>query len=173
MLSWSSGKDSAWALSVLRKDPEIDLVGLFTTVNETFQRVAMHGVRVELLKAQADALGLPLKTIDLPFPCSNAIYEERMRSFIHDIRAEGIQAVAFGDLFLEDVRKYREEKMQDTGIDTIFPIWGFETHSLAKEMVLIHILAKDVSRLGKNGRESQIDVRGSEAIGSKLCRTRI
>lgn len=119
----------------LRKRSDIEVVGIFTTVNEKFERVAMHAVRNSLLKAQAAALGLPLKIINLPFPCSNADYEQRMGGFIEEIRADGVQAVAFGDLFLEDVRRYREDKMRDTGIETIFPIWGLETKALAQEMV--------------------------------------
>ena len=135
MLSWSSGKDSAWALGVLRGREDIDLVGLFTTVNEEFKRVAMHAVRLELLQAQAAALDLPLKVIYIPFPCTNEAYEACMRRFVDEIKADGIEAVAFGDLFLEDVRKYREENMKGTGIDTIFPIWGLNTTELSRAMV--------------------------------------
>ena len=134
-LSWSSGKDSTWALQTLRQRDDVDLVGLFTTVNEAAQRVAMHAVRLELLKAQAQMLDLPLHIIYIPYPCTNDAYEERMQTFVDEIRNDGVQCVAFGDLFLEDVRRYREEKMKDTGIDTIFPIWGLDTKELARDMV--------------------------------------
>lgn len=120
LLSWSSGKDSAWALHVLRRDPDVEVVGLFTTVNQAFQRVAMHAVRVELLQAQAAALGLPLRQVSIPYPCSNEDYASRM---------------AFGDLFLEDVRAYRERNLAGSGIEPLFPLWGLPTAELAQTML--------------------------------------
>ena len=106
LLSWSSGKDSAWALHRLRQDPGIEVVGLFTTLNQAFERVAMHGVRKQLLLAQAECVGLPLITIDLPWPCSNEEYGRIMTGFIADVQAKGIHHMAFGDLFLEDVQQH-------------------------------------------------------------------
>jgi diphthamide synthase (EF-2-diphthine--ammonia ligase) len=119
LLSWSSGKDSAWSLQVLRQDPDIDVVGLLSTINQHFGRVAMHGTRIELVRAQAKAAGLPLWEIPLPWPCSNAEYERAMAGACERAVADGITAMAFGDLFLEDVRRYRVEKLQGTGLEPI------------------------------------------------------
>ena len=135
LLSWSSGKDSAWALHTLRQDPQIELAGLFCTVNQAFNRVAIHGVRVELLQRQADRLGLPLQIIDIPYPCSNEQYAQVMSEFVTQARAAGVTHFAFGDLFLEDVRCYREERLQGTGISPIFPLWGSDTRELSQTMV--------------------------------------
>ena len=135
LLSWSSGKDSAWALHTLRQNPQIELAGLFCTVNQAFNRVAMHGVRVELLQRQADRLGLPLQIIDIPYPCSNEQYAQVMSEFVTQVRAVGVTHFAFGDLFLEDVRRYREERLQGTGISPIFPLWGSDTRELSQTMV--------------------------------------
>ena len=135
LLSWSSGKDSAWSLHVLRARQEVEVVGLLTTVNEVHSRVAMHAVRVELLEAQAKAVGLPLWKIPIPSPCSNAEYEAAMLAAIERAKAEGVNTVAFGDLFLEDIRRYREEQLRATGVAPIFPIWGMPTMELAREMV--------------------------------------
>ena len=135
LVSWSSGKDSAWMLHVLKQDPSIEIGGLLTTMNEQFDRVAMHAVRRRLLEAQASAAGVPLRTVQLPWPCTNEQYEERMRAAVAQAVAEGFTHVAFGDLFLEDVRKYREEKLAGTGLTPIFPIWGIPTDQLAAQMV--------------------------------------
>jgi uncharacterized protein (TIGR00290 family) len=135
LLSWSSGKDSAWALHVLRRDPAIEVCGLLTTLNEEFQRVAMHGTRRSVLEAQARAAGLPLWTVPLPWPCSNEVYEQRMREVCHRAVAEGIEAVAFGDLFLADVRAYRERQLAPTGLEPLFPLWAVPTAELAREMI--------------------------------------
>lgn len=135
LLSWSSGKDSAWALHRLRQQPDLEVVGLFTTTNEVFERVAIHGVRDELLHAQAKAAGLPLLVIPLPWPCSNADYEARMGAFVARCLAMGIDHFAFGDLFLEEVRRYREEKLAGCGITPLFPLWGQPTAALAEEMI--------------------------------------
>lgn len=134
-LSWSSGKDSAWALHTLRKDPEVECVGLFTTVNAQFDRVAMHAVRRDLLNAQAQSVGLPLESVSIPYPCPNEVYEAAMAGFVAKVKAEGATHFAFGDLFLEDVRRYREQKLAGTGIAPLFPLWGLETRALAREMV--------------------------------------
>ncbi|MCK5001857.1 MAG: adenine nucleotide alpha hydrolase [Gammaproteobacteria bacterium] len=135
LMSWSSGKDSAWALYQLQKNPEIDLVGLFCTVNKEFDRVAMHGVRVELLQKQADSIGLPLEIIEIPYPCSNIEYEEIMGDFVEKAKQDKVEHFAFGDLFLEDIRNYREEKLKNSGIKAIFPIWGIPTNELSREMI--------------------------------------
>jgi uncharacterized protein (TIGR00290 family) len=134
LLSWSSGKDSAWALHLLRQQSDLEVAGLLTTVNERFDRVAMHAVRMDLLRRQAESVGLPLQLISLPFPCGNEIYEERMRGAISAARSDGIEGIAFGDLFLDDVRQYRERMMEGTGITPLFPLWGRHTDELAREM---------------------------------------
>lgn len=135
LLSWSSGKDSAWALHALRARGEHEVVGLLTTFNRVFQRVAMHAVRRELVRAQADAAGLPLWEVEIPSPCSNAEYEAAMGSVMDRARAAGIEAVAFGDLFLQDIRRYREEKLAPTGLTPLFPLWSIPTDTLARNMV--------------------------------------
>ncbi|MBL0547057.1 adenine nucleotide alpha hydrolase [Aeromonas jandaei] len=142
LLSWSSGKDCAWALHQLRHDPAIEVVGLFTTLNQAFERVAMHGVRKQLLTEQAACVGLPLITIDLPWPCSNEDYARIMTAFIADVVAQGIRHMAFGDLFLEDVRAYREKQLAGTGIEPLFPLWGSNTRELAQQMMTAGLKAK-------------------------------
>jgi uncharacterized protein (TIGR00290 family) len=134
-LSWSSGKDSAWSLHTLRQGSEYEVVALLTTVNTAFNRVAMHAVRESVLEAQAAALGLPLVKVPIPSPCPNGTYEAAMTIAMERARVEGISRVAFGDLFLEDIRKYREEKLAAVGMQPVFPIWGLETRALAQEMV--------------------------------------
>ncbi len=135
LLSWSSGKDSAWALHVLRQQPELRIAGLITTVNQLYQRIAIHAVRLELLERQAEAVGLPLRIINLPYPCSNAQYETAMEKFIEESRQAGIECMAFGDLFLQDIREYREAKLAGTGITPLFPLWKMPTDLLAREMI--------------------------------------
>lgn len=139
LLSWSGGKDSAWALWRLRSVPELadayEVAGLVTTVNEVFRRVAIHGFREELLHRQAEETGLPLWTVPLPFPCTNAIYEERMAAVYARAVAEGMGGVAFGDLYLEDIRAYRLRTLAGTGLEAVFPVWGIPTASLADEML--------------------------------------
>ena len=134
LLSWSSGKDSAWTLHTLRRDG-VDVAGLLTSLNETVSRVSMHGVREDILRAQADAAQLPLFTIPLPWPCTNEIYEARLRVAVDRAVADGFTHVAFGDLFLEDVRKYREDRLAGTGLTPIFPLWDIPTPQLAREMI--------------------------------------
>ena len=134
-LSWSSGKDSAWSLEVVRRQGEYEVVALLTTVNAEFGRVAMHAVRESLLRAQAESAGVPLVTVPIPYPCPNAAYEEAMARAIQQAREQGITHMIFGDLFLEEVRRYREEKLAGTGITPVFPIWGLDTRLLAGEMV--------------------------------------
>ena len=135
LLSWSGGKDSAWALEVLRLQGEYEVVGLLTTINEQFRRVAIHGYREALLDEQAAAAGLPVWKVDLPFPCTNAEYEARMAVVVERAVAEGIHGMAFGDLFLEEIRDYRLKKLAGTGLEAIFPVWGIPTEQLAQEMV--------------------------------------
>ena len=137
LLSWSSGKDGAWALHELRQDPDLEVVGLLTTFNQAFDRVAMHAVRRELVEAQADSAGLPLIPVMLPWPCSNEIYKERMNTAIAGAKASGVTHMAFGDLFLEDVRDYRLRLLAGSGIEPLFPIWGSlaDTPGLARRMI--------------------------------------
>lgn len=135
LVSWSSGKDSAWMLHVLKQDRPMEIGGLLTTMNEEFDRVAMHAVRRRLVEAQSEAAGVPLRTVPLPWPCTNEQYEERMRNAVSRAVADGFTHVAFGDLFLEDVRKYREERLAGTGLQPLFPIWGSPTDRLAEQMV--------------------------------------
>jgi uncharacterized protein (TIGR00290 family) len=135
LVSWSSGKDSAWMLHVLKSNPAIEIGGLLTTMNEEFDRVAMHAVPRRLLEAQASAAGVPLRTVQLPWPCTNEQYEQRMRTAVAQAIADGFTHVAFGDLFLEDVRRYREQTLAGTGLTPMFPIWGIPTDELAEQMV--------------------------------------
>jgi uncharacterized protein (TIGR00290 family) len=133
-MSWSSGKDSALALHAARTELGIDVVGLLTTVNESADRVAMHAVRRQLLEAQADRLGIALHTVDIPSPCPNEIYEERMTKAVAAAQADGITEMIFGDLYLEDIRAYREDMLTGTGITPVFPLWQRPTDALAREM---------------------------------------
>ena len=135
LLSWSTGKDSAWSLNVLQQMPGIEVAGLYTTVNAAFDRVAMHAVRRQLLEAQAEAVGLPLHVIEIPWPCPNEAYERALGGFVAEQKAAGVAAMAFGDLFLEDIRDYRVEKLAGTGIEPLFPLWGRDTRALAHEMI--------------------------------------
>ena len=144
LLSWSSGKDSAWSLHCLRQAGEDQVAGLLTTLNAAFDRVAMHSTRRALLEAQAQAAGLPLLPVPLPWPCSNEHYETAMRSACQDAVAQGIEGIAFGDLFLEDVRRYREDKLQGTSLVPVFPLWGLDTRNLAEEMIAAGLRARIV-----------------------------
>ena len=135
LLSWSSGKDSAWALHLLRQQPEVELAGLFCTVNSDFERVAMHAVRTELLQRQAASVGAPLQIIPIPHGCSDAQYRQIMTAFVAGARERDVECMAFGDLYLEDVRSYREKKLADTGIGALFPLWGLPTDELARTMI--------------------------------------
>jgi diphthamide synthase (EF-2-diphthine--ammonia ligase) len=136
LLSWSTGKDCAWALHLLRQSGT-NVTGLLTTFNEAFNRVAMHSTRRDVAEAQARALGLPLWPVDLPWPCSNEAYERIMSDVMSRARAEGVTHIAFGDLYLEDVRRYREERLAPTGIRPLFPLWttSKQTAALAREML--------------------------------------
>ena len=137
LLSWSSGKDCAWTLHCLRQRDDLEVVALVTTYNEAIDRIAMHGTRLNLVEAQARSAGLPLWTVPLPWPCSNEIDEQRLRSAIEKAQTNGIEAFAFGDLYLEEIRAYREAQLKGTGIQPLFPIWGManETPQLARTMI--------------------------------------
>ncbi len=164
LLSWSSGKDSAWSLHVLRQRDDVEVVGLLTTINTNFQRVAMHGTRHALLKAQATAARVPLWEVPLPWPCSNDVYEEAMSAACASAVQQGISAVAFGDLFLEDVRRYREERLRGTGLEPVFPLWGCNTRELLLEMLdaglRARIICADPSKLAGDfiGRDLDYDL---------------
>jgi diphthamide synthase (EF-2-diphthine--ammonia ligase) len=141
LLSWSNGKDSAWALHLLRQRPDVDIVGLLTTTNESYGRVAMHGVRRELLQAQADAALLPLWEVPLPDHCTNEQYEALMSDAIRQARHEGITAVAFSNLFLEDIRLHRGAKLATASMTPLFPVWRVPTRELAAEMLGAAVVA--------------------------------
>ncbi len=159
LLSWSSGKDSAWSLYILRQQPDVEVAGLLTTVNASAQRVAMHAVRQTLLEAQARATELPVTVLNLPWPCSNAEYERIMSDACRNAVAAGFTAVAFGDLFLRDIRAYREKQLQSTGLEPLFPLWDIPTVHLARDMMSAGLRARitcvDLAKLSQEfaGRE--------------------
>ncbi len=175
LLSWSTGKDSAWSLHLLKQDPDIKLTGLFTTVNEAFDRVAMHAVRRTVLEAQAEAAGLPLHVIDLPWPCPNEEYEARMGAFVERALGDGVGAMAFGDLFLEDIREYREKNLDGTGLTPLFPVWGMPTDRLASDMVRAglraHVTCIDPNKLSTDfaGRTFDTDFLDDLPAGIDPC----
>ena len=142
LLSWSSGKDSAWSLHLLRSMPEYEVVGLLTTFNKSADRVAMHGVRRSLVRTQAAAANLPLWEIELPWPCSNQQYESALKSACERAVHKGIECVAFGDLFLTEIRAYREKQLSGAGLEPVFPVWGIPTVGLAREMIAAGLRAK-------------------------------
>lgn len=142
LVSWSSGKDSAWLVHRLRATPDVEIGGLLTTINDSAQRVAMHAVRVELLEAQAHSLGVPLWKVPIPFPCANETYERAMAGAVQRAVAEGFTHAAFGDLFLEDVRRYREDRLTGTGLTAMFPLFGADTSALAREMIAAGLAAR-------------------------------
>jgi uncharacterized protein (TIGR00290 family) len=135
LIAWSSGKDSAWSLHEVRRAGQYDVVGALTTVTETFGRVSMHGVREEIMQAQHAAAGLASVRVPIPYPCPNEVYEARMAAALDEAKRQGITHMIFGDLFLEDVRAYREQKLAGTGITPVFPLWGRPTDALAREMI--------------------------------------
>ena len=175
LLSWSSGKDSAWSLHVLRQHGEYEVVGLLTTFNEEAGRVAMHAVRRELVERQAAATKLPLWQVPLPWPCSNQQYESLMAQVCAKAVAEGLHGVAFGDLFLEDVRAYRERQLKDTGLTPIFPVWGLPTQTLARAMIASGVRAKltcvDTAKLDRSfaGREFDMALLSNLPDGADPC----
>jgi uncharacterized protein (TIGR00290 family) len=138
LVSWSTGKDSAWMVHVLRQRGDVEIGALLTTINEPAQRVAMHGVRVDVLRAQADAIGAPLWMVPIPSPCSNEEYEQAMSAVVEQAVRDGFTHAAFGDLFLEDIRRYREERLAGSGLTPLFPLFNSEsgaTTRLAREMI--------------------------------------
>ncbi|RDV04109.1 ATP-binding protein [Undibacter mobilis] len=151
LIAWSSGKDCAWALHEARQSGDYDIVGALTTVTDSFRRVSMHGVREELLAAQLAAAELPSVTVRIPYPCPNDIYEREMAKALERARADGVTHVIFGDLFLADLRAYREEKMKSVGMACVFPLWQRPTHALARAMIAggveAHLAVVDVSKL--------------------------
>jgi uncharacterized protein (TIGR00290 family) len=140
-LCWSSGKDSAWALHTVRQQGEIEVVGLLTTVTEPYQRVAMHGVRESLLAAQADAAGLPLIRVPIPAPCPNEVYQQAMGQAIVEAKRQGVTHMIFGDLFLEEIRQYRQRQLEGTGMTPLFPLWKQPTATLAQAMIAAGVVA--------------------------------
>ena len=163
-LSWSSGKDSAWALHYLRRTPGIEIVALITSFNSAADRVAMHAVRRELVECQADRTGLPLWPVDLPWPCSNETYEKLMSKVCSRALDAQVNAIAFGDLFLRDIRDYRERQLSGTGLEPLFPLWDIPTRQLADEMIAGGLKAKltcvDPSKLDRSfaGRDFGYDL---------------
>ncbi len=145
LIAWSSGKDAAWALHRARVSGAYEIAGALTTITENFDRVSMHGVRREVLAAQLEAAALPLLPVRIPFPCPNGIYEQRMAEALHVAREQGVTKIIFGDLFLEDIRAYREEKLRGTGIEAVFPLWGMPTDVLAQEMIAGGLQARIVT----------------------------
>jgi uncharacterized protein (TIGR00290 family) len=163
ILSWSSGKDSAWTLHLLRQQPDIQVGALLTTFNAEADRVAMHAVRRALVEAQAERTGIPLWAVELPWPCSNSEYEDRMRAVCQRATAAGITAIAFGDLFLQDVRDYRIRQLQGSGLEPLFPLWQIPTPQLSREMIAAGVKAKltcvDPSKLERSFAGQDYDSR--------------
>lgn len=135
LIAWSSGKDAAWALHEIRKSEDFEVIGALTMLTENFGRVSMHAVRAEILRRQCEAAGLRQTIVPIPFPCPNVIYEARMAAAIEQAKADGVTHIVFGDLFLQDVRAYREEKLAGSGITPVFPLWNKPTAALAREMI--------------------------------------
>ncbi|MFY9716916.1 MAG: ATP-binding protein [Thermoplasmata archaeon] len=145
IVSWSTGKDAAWSLHELRREGKVRVVGLLTTVTTAFDRVSMHGVRRTVLELQARALGLPVYRVEIPSPCPNDMYDRAMAKVIGQLRSDGVERIVFGDLYLEDIRRYREDRLRGTGIEPIFPLWGRPTRPLAEEMIAGGLRATIVS----------------------------
>jgi uncharacterized protein (TIGR00290 family) len=175
LLSWSSGKDSAWALQLLRSQADVEVVGLLTAFNGAHDRVAMHAVRRMLVQEQCERVRLPLWPVELPWPCSNAQYEELMAAVCSRAVDEGVEAIAFGDLFLEEIRAYRERQLQGTGLEALFPLWELPTDKLAREMAGAGLKAKltcvDPSKLNRSfaGREFDAVLLGDLPEGVDPC----
>ena len=174
-LSWSSGKDSAWTLHLLRQQPDIQVIALITALNSEAGRVAMHAVRRELVQAQAERTGIPLWAVELPWPCSNLEYEDRMRTLCQRATAEGVTAVAFGDLFLQDVRDYRIRQLQGSGLEPLFPVWQIPTGQLSRDLIAAGVKAKvtcvDPSKVAKSfaGREYDLSLLNALPAGADPC----
>ena len=151
LIAWSSGKDSAWALHEARRAGDFDIIGALTTVTDAFGRVSMHGVREDLLRAQLLAAGLPAVTVRIPYPCPNETYEREMAAAIEAAKAQGVTHIIFGDLFLQDIRVYREQKLAGSGVTPVFPLWQRPTGELARAMidagVEAHLAVVDLKKL--------------------------
>jgi uncharacterized protein (TIGR00290 family) len=175
ILSWSSGKDSAWTLHLLRQQPEIQVTALLTSFNSVADRVSMHAVRRALVEAQAERTGLPLWPVELPWPCSNLEYEERMRAMCGRAVAAGITAVAFGDLFLQDVRDYRIRQLEGSGLEPLFPVWHIPTEQLSRDLIAAGVKAKitcvDPSKIAKSfaGRDYDLGLLADLPPGTDPC----
>jgi uncharacterized protein (TIGR00290 family) len=171
-LSWSSGKDSAWTLHVLRQQPDVQVAALITTFNSEADRVAMHAVRRVLAEAQAARTGLPLWAVELPWPCPKEEYEHRMRAVCQRAKDDGITAIAFGDLFLEDVRNYRIRQLEGSDLTPLFPLWQIPTHRLAREMIAAGVKAKvtcvDPSKLAKSFVGRDYDMKFLEDLPAEV-----
>jgi diphthamide synthase (EF-2-diphthine--ammonia ligase) len=169
LIAWSSGKDSAWALHEMRRAGNFEIVGALTTVTRTFARVSMHGVREELLKAQLDAAGLPATIVYIPYPCPNDVYEREMGAALAAAKNVGVTHVVFGDLFLEDIRAYREKRLAEIGMTPIFPLWRRPTAALAREMIEskleAHLVCVDLKAFRQHLR-----VAASTTTSSIACR---
>jgi uncharacterized protein (TIGR00290 family) len=174
-LSWSSGKDSAWALHLLQQQPGIHISALITTFNTKADRVAMHAVRRALVEEQARRVGIPLWAVELPWPCSNSEYEDRMRAVCQRATAEGLTAVAFGDLFLQDVRDYRIRQLRGSGLEPLFPLWQIPTAQLGRDMIAAGVKARitcvDPSKIAKSfaGREYDLSLLNALPAGADPC----
>jgi uncharacterized protein (TIGR00290 family) len=175
VIAWSSGKDSAWALYEARCAGEFDIVAALTTVTDTFGRVSMHGVREDLLHAQLAAAGLPAIVVRIPFPCPNEVYEREMTAAMQEAKARVITHVIFGDLFLEDVRAYREARLQDIGMIPVFPLWQRPTAALAREMigggVEAHLATVDLKKLPASfaGQRFDLSLLAALPAGADPC----
>ena len=175
LLSWSSGKDSAWALHLLAKRTDIEVAALVTTFNRAAQRVAMHAVRESLLGMQAAQAGLPLVKVLVPSPCPNDVYEQAMSAVMERARAEGVYHVVFGDLFLEDIRAYRERQLASCGMTPLFPLWGKDTGPLAEDMIAgglrAHLTCVDPRKLDRSfaGRRFDAELLGALPAGVDPC----
>jgi uncharacterized protein (TIGR00290 family) len=175
LIAWSSGKDSAWALHIVRQSGDYDVVGALTTVNRTFARVAMHGVRQELLELQIAAAGLKPVLVHIPHPCTNDIYEKAMAEAMAQAKADGITHVIFGDLFLGDIRAYRVEKLKESGITPVFPLWLKPTDALARDMIAsgldAHLATVDLKKLPADfaGRRFDAALLGALPQGIDPC----
>ena len=167
-VSWSSGKDSAFALWEARRQGLVEIVGALTTLNEEYGRVAMHGVRASVLDAQIAALGLPVLKVMLPNPCSNEVYGQRLAQACERLRSEGVSHIVFGDLFLEDIRAYRERQLAALGMTPIFPLWHRDTAALARQIirsgVVAHLVCVDPRHLGREFAGRLFDSRLLDAL---------